>query len=310
MRLASTLLLLALAGAAAAQGPEAPTALAVYVGGHPDDWQLFRGNAAAADLADPARRVVFVHATAGDAGRTDGWWEARERGALEAVRVILGPTPLVTDVVEVGGHPVVRHTLGSSASYMLRLPDGRWRAGDGYPSTGNESLSQLRDAGKPVSAVDGSTTYASWEDFWGTVEAIVEAERAAVAGAPVTVHAPDYSGVDNADPDCASRPGCNPCDHPDHTAVGDAMRAFAEGYDRVWWVGYDAQSLPENLDGEGFRQKGAAFFGYAEAVREATARNGAEAAPSLDEWRAWGARDYVRRVVRREPDVDAPVCER
>lgn len=310
----AALLVLTLAGPVAAQGttddaPAAPS-LSFYVGGHQDDWQLFRGNAAAADLATPGARVVFVYATAGDAGRTDGWWEARERGALESVRALIGPAPVVLDVAEMNGHPIVRYTLGPSVSYVLRLPDGRWRAGDGYPSTGNESLSLLRDTGRPVSAVDGSTTYATWEDFWRTLEAILAYERAQLpeAGTP-WVHAPDYSGEDNASPTCASAPGCNPCDHPDHTAVGDALRAFVGGaYHRSWWVGYDAVTRPENLDGAAFAQKGVAFFGYAEAVREETARGGEARRPDLGEWRAWGARDYVRTVPRGEPDVDAPVC--
>ncbi len=303
---------LALLVAAPLAAQDAPTALSFYVGGHQDDWQLFRGNAAAADLATPGARVVFVYATAGDAGRTDGWWEARERGAVEAVRAVVGPAPVTVDVVEANGHPVVRYTVGNSASYVLRLPDGRWRGGDGYPATGNESLSQLRDAGKPVAAVDGSTTYTSWADFWGTLEAIVDAERAAASeAAPLQIHAPDYSGADNADPACAERPGFNPCDHPDHKAVGDAVRAFASGtYERVWWVGYDAQTRPENLDGEPFRQKGATFFGYATAVHRETALNGDPAPPDLGEWRAWGARDYVRAVPSGEPDADAPACER
>lgn len=290
---------------------DAPTSLSFYVGGHQDDWQLFRGNAAAEDLTTPGARVVFVYATAGDAGRTDGWWEARERGAIEAVRAIVGPAPMRVDVMEANGHPVVRYTVANSASYVLRLPDGRWRGGDGYPATGNESLSQLRDLGKPVSALDGSTTYASWADFWGTLEAILDAERAAVPEAVHPwVHAPDYSGTDNADPACAERPGCNACDHPDHRAVGDALRAFAGGtYGRVWWVGYDAQTRPENLDGEAFRQKGAAFFGYATAVHRETTLGGDPEPPDLGEWRAWGARDYVRSVAWDQPDVDAPVCQ-
>ena len=154
--LARLVLASSLALSAAAQSPveaEPPaTSLSFYVAGHQDDWQLFRGNAAAADLATPGARVVFIYATAGDAGRTDGWWEARERGAIEAVRAVTGPAPVTLDVAQMNGHPIVRATVQNSASYFLRLPDGRWRHGDGYPATGNESLSQLRDAGKPVSA--------------------------------------------------------------------------------------------------------------------------------------------------------------
>jgi len=308
------LLVLTLAPPAAAQDAaetDLPvSSLTFFVGGHQDDWQLFRGNAAAADLAAPGTRVVFVYATAGDAGRTDGWWEARERGALESVRALRGPAPITLAVVERNGHPIVRYSMRNSESYFLRLPDGRWRAGDGYPSTGHESLSQLRDLGKPVSAVDGSTTYTSWEDFWQTLGAILEHERSRVPEAEHPwVHAPDYAGDDNASPTCDADSSCNPCDHPDHTAVADALREFAGGiYNRSWWVGYDTQNRPENLDGAAFTHKGAAFFGYAEGVAEETARSGRIRRPDLSEWRAWGARDYVRTVPWDQPDTDAPVC--
>ena len=295
-----------------AQAPadSAITSLSFYVGGHQDDWQLFRGNAAHADLITPGHRVVFIYATAGDAGRTDGWWEARERGALESVRTVLGPGPITLDVAEMNGHPIVRYTLKNSVSYMLRLPDGRWRAGDGYPSTNHESLSQLRDISKPVSAIDGSTTYVSWEEFWGTLEAILEHERSRVPDADHPwVHAPDYDGEDNASATCDATPSCNPCEHPDHKAVADALRQFVGGtYNRSWWVGYDSMNRPENLDGAAFAQKGRTFFGYAEAVAEETARNGDTRHPDLGEWRLWGSRDYVRTVAWDQPDPDAPVC--
>ena len=286
------------------------TELAVYVGGHQDDWQLFRGNAAAADLLAPDTRVVFIYATAGDAGRTDGWWEARERGTIEAVRAVVGATPVTMDVVEFNGHPIVRTTIQNSVSYALRLPDGRYAHGDGYPATNNESLSQLRDIGKPVSAVDGSTTYTSWIDFWGMLEAILEHERSQLPEASHPwVHAPDYSGQDNTSSTCDAEPGCNPCDHPDHTAVADALREFVSGtYNRSWWVGYESRNLPRNLTGQALAQKGAAFFGYANAVFDATTRNGAPQSPSIEEWRLWGERDHVRTVPWDQPDVDDPVC--
>ena len=286
-------------------------ALALYVSGHPDDWQLFRGNAAYDDLADPRTRVVFVYATAGDAGRTDGWWEARERGALASVRAGLGPTPLRLQTATFNGHAITRYVSPTTASYFLRLPDGRAWDGTGYaPSP--RSLSGLRGAGQPVTAVDGSTTYASWDDFQRTLQAILDHERARVpADAHPWLYAPDYAGTDNGHADCRTRPGCNPCDHPDHKAVGDALRSFAAGtYRRGWWVSYDVQNRPENLGTEAFARKGRVFFAYAEAVRDETARNGAAVPPDLEEWRLWGGRDYVRTVAWDQPDPDAPACAR
>jgi hypothetical protein len=286
------------------------TSLSFYVGAHQDDWQLFRGNAAHNDLSSASTKVVFVYATAGDAGLTDGSWEARERGAVAAVRKVVGPAPLTIDVAQLNGHPIVRYTSRNSVSYFLRLPDGAYRSGKGYPAYNRESLNQLRDSGNPVTAVDKSTRYRSWKDFWQTLQAIADHERSQVPAAPhPTISAPDYFGADNSFVDCASRDSCNRCDHPDHIAVGEALRQFVAGtYDRTWWVGYDSQKRPENLDGDGFDGKGEVFFAYANAVWNETTLNGKPETPNLWEWRAWGARDYARTVRWDQPDPDRPVC--
>ena len=290
--------------------PQTPTALAFYVGGHQDDWQLFRGNAAWRDLRNPATRVVFIYATAGDAGQTDGWWEARERGAVASARRVAGPVPLTVEVASFRGHPIVRYTTGNSVSYFLRLPDGQYQSGKGYPAYNNESLSQLRDSGKPVSAVDRSTSYQSWEDFRQTLQGIADFERSRLPNVTLPrISGPDYAGTDNARQDCDAGSSCNRCDHPDHLAVGQALRRFVAGtYDRVWWVGYASETRPENLRGPDFSGKGAVFFAYANAVLSETTLNGKPQQPNLGDWRAWGARDYFRMVGRDQPDSDAPVC--
>ena len=288
----------------------AVTSLSFYVGGHQDDWQLFRGNAAYRDLSNPNARVVFIYATAGDAGRTDGWWEARERGAVAAVRKAFAPSPLTLDVAQFNGHPIVRYSSANSVSYFLRLPDGRFRSGKGYPAYHNESLTQLRDSDAPVSAIDNSTTYRSWKDFWQTLQSIMDSERARVpAMLHPMVNAPDYFAADNSDPECASRDSCNRCDHPDHIAVGEALRQFVAGtYDRTWWVGYDSENRPENLKGAEFARKGELFFAYAAAVLDESTLNGKPAPPDLGEWHAWGARDYTRTVGWDQPDPVLPAC--
>jgi hypothetical protein len=161
-----------------------------------------------------------------------------------------------------------------------------------------------------LSTVDKSTTDKSWRDFWQTVQAIMEHERSRVPSSPHPwVNAPDYFGADNSQRDCRTQESCNPCDHPDHKAVGEALRQFVAGtYNRGWWVGYDTQNRPENLKREGFARKGEVFFAYAGAVLNETTANGKPAPPELEEWRDWGARDYPRTVSWDQPDPDHPVC--
>jgi hypothetical protein len=285
-------------------------ALTFYVGAHEDDWELFRGNAAMNDIANTDTRVVFIYASAGDAGRTDGWWEARERGAVAAVRSGIGAAPATMDYVRANGHPVLRYTSRNTVSYFLRLPDGRYRYGDGYPATNNESLSQLRDKNKAITAVDKSTTYQTWVDFRQTLQAIMDLERLLVpADTHPLVNAPDYFGTDNSHEDCQQPDTCNSCDHPDHKAVADALRQFVSGtYDRVWWVGYDTRNRPENMDEPEGKLKAKAFLAYSTAVQDETAANGNSTEANLGEWMLWGVRDYFRTVNWDQPDPDRPAC--
>src|SRR5436305_5546939 len=148
-------------------------ALAFYITAHEDDWELFRGELAYADSHSSADKIVFIHTTAGDGGLADGWWEAREMGAVAAVRSALDPAPLTIHVQSFTGHPLQRYVCGNPVIYCIRLPDGNAQ-GTGYPGTGFTSLSQLRDSNKRIAAVDGSTDYATWIDFCGTLSAIVD----------------------------------------------------------------------------------------------------------------------------------------
>src|SRR5690348_6093412 len=96
-----------------------------YTQAHQDDWQLFRGEQVWEDINTVGNKVVFIYATAGDAGQKDGWWEAREKGALASVRKILNaPSPLTTKVKYINRHPIVLYSCGNTESYFMRLPDG------------------------------------------------------------------------------------------------------------------------------------------------------------------------------------------
>ena len=66
-------LILTLAGCAdlARETPPKP-ALSVFVVAHPDDWQLFMNPAAFHAMNGPHEKAVFVHVSAGDAGRGVG----------------------------------------------------------------------------------------------------------------------------------------------------------------------------------------------------------------------------------------------
>ena len=70
-----------------------PDKVAFYFAAHEDDWQLFMNPSAFQDVIKGARKTVFVHVTAGDAGLGMGtggrkfpFYLARENGAETAIR--------------------------------------------------------------------------------------------------------------------------------------------------------------------------------------------------------------------------------
>jgi hypothetical protein len=254
--------------------------IAFYVTSHQDDWQLFRGDQAWGDLSASGARIVFVYTTAGDAHRTDGWWEARERGAIASVRAAIPASPLTFHIRTFNGHPIASWDCGNTTSYCMRLPDG--------------ILDDLRaDPPRPLTAVDGSTTYQDWADFRQTLQAILDTETAASTSEHPWVNAPDYD---------TSR---NPGDHQDHLATGAALHEFVtvnSRYSRVWWVGYSTKDRPQNVFGDQLATKQKLFDAYAAEVLAETTRNGHPVHRDDREWNEWGLRSYFERRLWNTPD--------
>jgi hypothetical protein len=195
-----------------------------YFSPHEDDWQLFMQPNAIKDLANSAARaVVFVYITAGDAGcyaacedtsATAGWlpyYQVREQGAIRSMRfaVELERTPPTLDqssTVTINGHAIWRWQYGNAIAYFLRLPNefGPAPPDNNLRGTPFEQFSLGRITS--MEAVDGSTTYTSWQDLINTVGQIVAKE-----GQGLTT-----IWLNNPDPNETNNPG----DHGDHLAVG------------------------------------------------------------------------------------------
>lgn len=207
--------------------PAAPTpTLSVFVVAHPDDWQLFMNPDAFHAMNQPHEKAVFVHVTAGDAGKGTGgeptpYYLAREEGALRAIRFMANAVDanaaLGADTrpasVDRAGHKVARHTYANAVAYFMRIHDGNI-------VTGSEmvehplSLQRLRSgASTETRAIDGSARYAGWSDLVGTLEAVVRSELA--PGAALNLHIAELDEKRN------------PGDHADHRAVAQAMEEVA-----------------------------------------------------------------------------------
>jgi hypothetical protein len=253
--------------------------IAFYVMAHQDDWQLFRGDQAWIDLNESGARIVFVYTTAGDAGRTDGWWEARERGGIASIRAAIPASPLTFHIRTFNGHPIASWDCGNTTSYCMRLPDG--------------ILDKLRE--RPLAAVDGSTTYTGWADFVQTLRAILDTETEASSSEHPWVNAPDYNPKDS------------PSDHQDHIATGQALREFVtldSRYSRVWWVGYDVKTRDPNVSGDNLVHKKKLFDAYAAEVLAETTRNGKPTQRDDALWERYGTRNYCSRRLWDTLDPD------
>jgi hypothetical protein len=231
-----------------------PTHVAYYISPHPDDWQIFRADQAYKDMW---AKVVFIYISAGDGGRKDGWWQCRELGAImSAVRVLPSPLPRIdVGVVAFNGHPITSYMCGNTKSYFLRIPDGN-RCGDGFPAFGNQSLKKLRENTiLSIEAVDGSTTYHSWEDFCATLEAIIVSEKQNCQAYP-WINAPEFDRA------------LNPCDHEDHYATADALNTsyIQKNHFRALWVGYDSYTRCPNQAAEIGVLKWDAWRAYGQAT--------------------------------------------
>jgi hypothetical protein len=207
--------------------PPAPVpTLSVFVVAHPDDWQLFMNPAAFHAMNERHEKAVFVHVTAGDAGKGVGgeptpYYLAREEGALRAIRFMANAVDAGAalgadsrpESVERAGHPVARHTYANTAAYFMRIHDGNIVNGNEFVEH-PLSLQRLR-AGASVEtrAIDGSARYVGWGDLVGTLEAVIKSELA--PGARLNLHIAELDEKRN------------PGDHADHRAVAFAMEEVA-----------------------------------------------------------------------------------
>lgn len=226
----------------------------VVVVAHADDWQVFMADAVVERIKS-GRRPVFIYLTAGDHGRDSVYWQQREQAALQSTRVAIGAaleTAARCDTAIVAAHAIARCYLGSSLSYFLRLPDGN-RDGAGFRRNRFESLRKLRtDRIADISAVDGSSRYADWQDLLATVDALVRLATDSSLASEMVLHTTDPSVR------------INPHDHYDHRMAGKLVESLlrTNGWGGRYYIGYALATRAPNRTSVQRQEKLSVFSAY------------------------------------------------
>ncbi|OQR99142.1 hypothetical protein ACHHYP_07249 [Achlya hypogyna] len=105
-----------------------PSAVAIFVNAHQDDHELFMSAQLYDAFSSVDTKIVMIYTSAGDAGATNGWWQARELGTLASAQTFVKHFGLFTPVrytstVVVNGHVITKVTMGNAIHYFLRLPE-------------------------------------------------------------------------------------------------------------------------------------------------------------------------------------------
>jgi LmbE family N-acetylglucosaminyl deacetylase len=227
---------------------------------HEDDDLLFLSPDLINDITE-RKCVTTVFVTAGDGGQPIRastttlvpYWQSREAGTRAAYASIARVRDAWTQrALIVAGHRLARFTLTTDprlSEIFMRLPDGDV-SGEGFPTTGYESLLKLR-AGTidSIRAIDGSASYTKRE-LLRTMIALIKIVR------PEVIRTQDYVVGDYA---------LNG-DHSDHTSTAELAQAASDAYRPrhvlVGYTDYAIQRLPANLSQRALAAKQAAFDVY------------------------------------------------
>lgn len=268
-----------------------------WISARQGDWQLFAGQAAYNDLQ--WAKCVFIYITSGDVGAGDGYWKAKEFGAVFSP-ISTNPQhtgeKLSSEVVSFNDHPIQRWIRGNVICYFLRLPPGDWnnKSGyEGYSAYQYQTISKLKDGTIPsITTVDKSTVYCGWKDLCDTVTAIMQHEGTGC-------NTPQW--IDTSDPE----PSTNPDDHFDRYATGKITADWLQ-YNRAFWQGNSIAKLPENLDGDEGKKKWIVFMPYAlNTVLYFCLNNVTEGQDEQSAMDPYQGRSYIRTVLVGAPQVGA-----
>jgi hypothetical protein len=233
-----------------------------YFVAHADDWQLFMAPQISHDIADKTCKVVIIHTTAGDAGRDEMYWKARECASFDSLLFRISVDDKVSrreENIIHGNKTFFVMSANNCLCYFLRLPDGAYD-GSGFDKYGNQSLEKLRIGDINMCAsVDKKTVYTSWTDLTEAVDNIINHELAFnTTDMPVEVclNFPESDAV------------LNPRDHNDHyntSHLVQSTKAYSR-YTKRAFLDYHIIHSNDMLSGEELFWKIGMFCTYHQSV--------------------------------------------
>ncbi|KAI9368727.1 hypothetical protein BJX61DRAFT_202537 [Aspergillus egyptiacus] len=220
---------------------------------HQDDDLLFLSPDILHDIAD-GFNVRTVYVTAGDAGRDWTYWTSRQSGVMEAYALMAGVAPNWEESdINPQGREIQLYTLTDAPNVSLvfmHLPDGNL-AGDGFDSTGHQSLEQLWRGGiQTIQTIDDLHLSYSRQDLIDVLTWIINDFE------PDSMNSLDYISAYGTG------------DHSDHTTVGlfanEAAIPSTYPGTVIAYRGYPISAECPNVDGADLEMKRQAFFAYSQ----------------------------------------------
>ncbi|PUZ30113.1 GlcNAc-PI de-N-acetylase [Chitinophaga costaii] len=189
-----------------------------YFIAHADDWQLFMAPEVSNDMMDKSCKVVIVHTTAGDAGKEEQYWKAREQAAIDSMIFCMSADESYAykeAYVQINDKQLFTVTANNCTCYFLRLPDGAYD-GSGFTAYGQQSLERFASGDiQRLESVDGTAAYNNWQELAQTLDAIIRKEADGLSLEDVLLCFPEEDVV------------MNPRDHNDHYNTAKLVRSTA-----------------------------------------------------------------------------------
>jgi LmbE family N-acetylglucosaminyl deacetylase len=254
---------------------------------HQDDNLLFMNPRLQSEF-DSGRCVRTVFLTAGDDGQPMPYWVGREEGMEAAYAEMAGVADIWTvGSVTVEGRPLLLKTLTADpriSIVFMRLPDGN--NGEGFPSTGSQSLMKLWASANPcaecggeestIEAIDHSAVY-TYHELIDTLAGVIGE------------FGPRQIFTQNWDE------SFHGVDHPDHVATARFVRSAAaldpEPHRLVAFWDYNTESFAPNVTGATLATKSKTFYTYGAHDPETC---DSEPACEGTQYKNWLAREYVK----------------